>query len=206
MRYSLVALLLLALNSTVFAQTTVPFTFTSGTAAKASEVNADFQALATAIDALSARINKLDGTTPVTTADLAGTYTLTGWMSQVFIDGMSVLPAPLYDINGFGVLSGTVTLNADGTGSNSFTINGSQMVTQDISTIRTTSPISLNRAVIQKAFNVVLPTASFTWTLSGNVVTTSHGMSMRAQPGAKVLAGAQNDFASDTHIIFIITK
>lgn len=39
-------------SGVTLAQTTVPNTFTAGTAAKASEVNANFQALASAIDAL----------------------------------------------------------------------------------------------------------------------------------------------------------
>jgi hypothetical protein len=51
MRYSFAGLLLFAFSSTALAQTTVPYTFTAGTAAKASETNADFQALVTAINA-----------------------------------------------------------------------------------------------------------------------------------------------------------
>ncbi len=51
MRYSLVVLLLFVFSNTVLAQTTVPHTFVAGTAAKASEVNANFQALTTAINA-----------------------------------------------------------------------------------------------------------------------------------------------------------
>ena len=46
--------LVLALSGVASAQTTVPNTFTPGTPAKAAEVNADFQALATAIDKVAA--------------------------------------------------------------------------------------------------------------------------------------------------------
>jgi hypothetical protein len=50
MRYSFATFLLCIISSAALAQTTVPYTFTSGSAAQASQVNADFQALATAID------------------------------------------------------------------------------------------------------------------------------------------------------------
>ncbi len=51
MRYSVAAFLLCVFSGTALAQTTtVPNTFTAGTAAVAAEVNADFKALATAID------------------------------------------------------------------------------------------------------------------------------------------------------------
>lgn len=50
MRYSVVVFLLCIFSGAALAQTTVPNTFTTGTAAQASQVNANFQALATAID------------------------------------------------------------------------------------------------------------------------------------------------------------
>ena len=58
MRNTIAGLLLVAFSSSVLAQTTVPHTLISGTAAKASDVNENFQALATAIDNLSAKIAK----------------------------------------------------------------------------------------------------------------------------------------------------
>lgn len=51
------------LTGTVTAATTVPNTFTGGTAASASEVNANFTALANAIDALEARVAALENPT-----------------------------------------------------------------------------------------------------------------------------------------------
>ncbi|MEJ0037856.1 MAG: hypothetical protein WDO68_17575 [Gammaproteobacteria bacterium] len=75
MRYaSLLSILALcAVGQTAMSQTTVPNTFTVGTPAKAAEVNADFQALATAIDALATRVGKLEGGATVDT-DIVGTY------------------------------------------------------------------------------------------------------------------------------------
>jgi hypothetical protein len=51
MRHLFAGLLLFAFSSTVLAQTAVPYIFTPGTAAKASEINANFKALVTAINA-----------------------------------------------------------------------------------------------------------------------------------------------------------
>lgn len=67
MRFAFIGLLLFVVSGAVSAQTTLPYTFAPGTVAKASEVNANFQALLTAI-------NKLEG--PVTAAGVAGTYVL----------------------------------------------------------------------------------------------------------------------------------
>lgn len=77
MRYfSLLCLLALcAFGEAARAQTTVPHIFTPGTPARAVEVNANFQALVTAIDSLTARVRKLEGG-PVTDADVVGNYSL----------------------------------------------------------------------------------------------------------------------------------
>lgn len=77
MRYSFAGLILFAFSSTALAQsslTTVPYTFTAGTAAKASEVNADFQALAAAIDTASVsgyEFVQVTGTIPANTTQMA---------------------------------------------------------------------------------------------------------------------------------------
>ncbi len=68
-----------AAASTAFAQTEVPNTFESGEAASASEVNANFSALVSAIDALADRVADLESDvdsldpTEVTLSDLVGT-------------------------------------------------------------------------------------------------------------------------------------
>jgi hypothetical protein len=115
MRYSRIVglMLLCAAGGTALAQTTVPHTFTSGTQARASEVNANFQALATAIDNLSARVGKLEGGT--TDADVVGTYS---WRALQIGVGWEVAPRPA-DIEAI-VYAGTFTLAADHTFTASF--------------------------------------------------------------------------------------
>lgn len=56
MRRSISLLALLALSGGALAQTTVPNTFAAGTPAKAAAVNANFQALATAIDKVASSV------------------------------------------------------------------------------------------------------------------------------------------------------
>jgi len=76
MRNMLAAFLFLACAGNSNAQTTVPFTFSAGSPARASEVNGNFQALVNAINGLTARVAKLEG--QITAADLEGSYTLEG--------------------------------------------------------------------------------------------------------------------------------
>lgn len=60
------------------AQTTVPNTFTAGTQASASQVNANFATLANAINDLASRVSALEGPSDVTLNDLVGrTYCIT---------------------------------------------------------------------------------------------------------------------------------
>src|SRR5258706_4460391 len=112
MRYSFVGLLLSVLSGVAFAQTTVPNTFTRGTAAKASEVNANFQALATAIDNLGSRVSKLEGT--ITATDVAGTYAFASLEAETFT-GANVNVASSVGIIHHQNGNGTFTLNANGT-------------------------------------------------------------------------------------------
>ncbi len=66
----------LALAAQAHAATVVPNTFNSGQAASASAVNANFAALATAIDGVIARVEKLEGSQKITAFDIAGTYNM----------------------------------------------------------------------------------------------------------------------------------
>jgi len=110
MRYSRVLCLLsLCVAGTAVAQTTVPNVFTAGTPARAAEVNGNFQALAAAIDALAARVNKLEGGA-TTDADDTGTDNLS--ILQVGID-VETPPRPA-DVEGISY-NGSVTFNADHT-------------------------------------------------------------------------------------------
>jgi hypothetical protein len=120
MRYTRIVglMLLYAIGGNALAQTTVPHNFTSGTAARASEVNANFQALVTAIDNLSARVARLEGG-PVTDADVVGTYSA----SNLQI-GISEVAAGQGEVEAISY-EGTVTFAADHTFS--FTFTGKEM-------------------------------------------------------------------------------
>lgn len=77
MRYLFVCCLILVLSTPTFAQTTVPNTFTSGAPANADEVNANFNALLTAINVLEAKVAALESAdNSLTIADVAGAYKL----------------------------------------------------------------------------------------------------------------------------------
>ncbi|EMP54901.1 hypothetical protein MSNKSG1_14257 [Marinobacter santoriniensis NKSG1] len=63
---------------TVLAQTTVPNTFSAGTAASASQVNDNFTAVTDAINNLAARVGVLEAASSITLNDLVGrTYCIT---------------------------------------------------------------------------------------------------------------------------------
>jgi len=99
---------LLVSSVSVFAA--VPFTFTNGTPANASEINADFSYLVAQIAALQAQVTALQS--GPTMASLAGTYNITEMTTRV---DNSMAPTSFSMQSEVG--TGTVTFNADGTGS-----------------------------------------------------------------------------------------
>src|SRR5687767_1265551 len=103
MRHAFAAIALSILATASSAQVSVPFTFSAGSAARASEVNGNFQALVTGINALADRVTKLEGN--IVTADLVGTYAWSGL--QVGLIAGGTVETISY--------SGTATLAADGT-------------------------------------------------------------------------------------------
>src|SRR5882724_1461763 len=107
MRYSLAVLFLF--SGLTLAQTTVPYTFAAGTAAKASEVNLDFQALAIMIDNLSSRISRVENLGAPSVEDIAGTYKIIAMGLQV--DAPSATNGDVIH----STSNGNLTLNADGT-------------------------------------------------------------------------------------------
>ena len=101
----LISLVVFAIPYSVFSQ--VPHTFTDGTPARAEEVNANFDALVSTLAALTARVDALES---ATTASLAGTYNYFEVKVDVDQNGSNS-----FSIAG-GSASGTVVLNANGTG------------------------------------------------------------------------------------------
>jgi hypothetical protein len=154
MRYSSVVILLLVLNSTGFAQTTVPYTFAAGTAAKAAQVNTDFQALSIAIDNLSTRISRLEIIAVPNVADVAGTYSIVAMGLEM--DNPTVTNADVIH----STSSGSVTLNTDGT------FSWSQSLTDSKLAIGTPS----NGSLTATTFSSTEPHTG-TWSLLGKFLT-----------------------------------
>ena len=147
-------LICLLMCSSVYAQ--VPYTFSSGTAAKAEEVNANFTALENQIGQLQSQITQLSGTQ--TSITLAGsTYKLFRLGIKLADNG-----GGNYDI-GNKTFSGTVTFNSGGTGTFSSNETNNTMSFNNNTTNGTTS---INFQTDPKS-----NTGTFTWTLNGNSLT-----------------------------------
>jgi hypothetical protein len=151
MRTLLFAAALLAITNTTLAQTAVPYSFAAGTPAKAGEVNANFQALVSAINDLSTRVSKLDG--PLTMAALAGTYHFQGLQTE--LNGGTANQVRVYTYDG------TLTLNANGTGNASVTQTGGQI---------SISGSAQSLSVVRTVFQDPPEGNSFSWSLSGNTI------------------------------------
>ena len=61
----------------------VPNTFTAGSPASAAQVNANFNALVSAINTLEARLSKIEGKTLLTAAEISGEYHYTGFGNEL---------------------------------------------------------------------------------------------------------------------------
>jgi len=85
MRKGIAAVVLILFAVAAHAQVNVPHTFNSGAAARASEVNANFHALANAINHLSARMDRVDGG-GAGNASLSGTYRIFGFQTGLLAD------------------------------------------------------------------------------------------------------------------------
>ena len=195
MRFAFIGLLLFAVSGAVSAQTTLPYNFAPGTVAKASEVNANFQALLTAI-------NKLEG--PVTAASVAGTYVLAGlnfYMTSTPQSGTMSNNARIEHSS----TNATAVFNSNGTftfpqeSSNStamlfdFFKNGTNVVENASATTQTkTSPT----------------TGGGTWSLSGNTLTITLAGgdvgTFTAAAGGKLFIGidsSPDNKSQDLHIL-----
>lgn len=136
----------------VYAQ--VPYTFESGTAAKADEVNANFSALETQIGQLESQIAALSG---VSSTSILGTYDIFKLGVKLNDNG-----GGNYDVANSS-FSGTVVFNSGGTG----TYNTSDGDT----TLNINSDTTNNTVGFYYEKNTSSNPGTFTWTLSGNKVT-----------------------------------
>jgi hypothetical protein len=178
MRNVLATFLFLACAANGNAQTTVPFTFSAGSPARASEVNGNFQALVNALNSLTARVAKLEG--QITGADLAGSYTINGLQT-------GLIPNNRIETIAY---TGTLILRADATYSFNLIGNGFDL------------PIPGARELHPDSGNL-----SGTWSLTGTTVTLQGGFvgQLAHAVGGRVLTwtGFGNDDGSNVLLTFV---
>lgn len=193
MRYIISILMLLASITDVSAQTTLPFTFAPGTVAKASEVNANFQALLAAI-------NRLEG--QISAADIPGTYALASM--SVYLDstpqsGMMTNNARVEQISS----NATATFNVNGTFTlTQETTNGSALA---FDFLKNGANVVTAQAVTQSA--APPPTGSGTWSFSGRTLTITTGNgggTFTAAVGGRLFIGINappDNKSQDLHVL-----
>ncbi|WP_157263480.1 hypothetical protein [Azohydromonas aeria] len=181
MRKPLVALSLSLAASWAAAQVTLPYTFKPGMPAKAAEINADLQALATAINGLNARVQKLEGT--ITAADLAGTYAVNQFQTE--IGGNPGARVAAYTGRG------TLTLAANGTG----TLKGNTEVGSQLNLP------SLSRSTR----NHPQPQESFKWSYASGALTI-WGMPATVVAGGRLLVITTAGTDDGTNAIVLLTR
>ncbi len=159
-RFVLAPLVATALAATAQAAS-VPHTFVTGGIASAAEVNANFAALVDAVTALEAKVG------PQTAETLAGTYDY--FEIKIDVDSLS---ASSKSIAGAGT-SGTVVLNANGTGQLNLSTSYRQL---------TFNAVTTGDNTLQNAFFNTPETNNdaLTWTFSNGVVTIPEGGSFVA--------------------------
>lgn len=167
MRKSILAVSILTFCGIAIAATTstfsVPYMFTSGTRASASEINSNFQSLATAINNINNRIDKLEGKN-ITVADIAGTYTWTGLQVGLGVSTTSSIQSNIETV----LFNGTIVLVSDGT----FNLN----VTNDTTTLNKVDNSSTSQGDLLTHYftnNTLQSGATGTWSVIGNTITIS---------------------------------
>lgn len=195
MRLAIIGLLLFTVSGAVSAQTTLPYTFAPGTVAKASEVNANFQALLTAI-------NKLEG--PVTAASVAGNYVLLDlnlYMTSTPQSGTMSNNARIEHNSS----NATAVFNSDGTFSlPQESSNGTAML---FDFFKNNANLVANATVTAQP-NTSPPSGGGTWTLSGSTLTISltggGSGAFTAAAGGKLFIGidtSPDNKSQDLHIL-----
>lgn len=186
-RFVLVGLLTLV-SVAAHAQTfTLPVNIGGSGSAKAADVGADLQAIATAINALMARASKLEGN--IVAADLAGTYALNGLQNE--IGGANTTGAHV----GASTFYGIVTLTSDGNAT--------------FSNARAGTQVNLGSMPFQSqpaAGNG--PTSGvFQWTYANGVLSALGGSFSVAAGGRLMIRTSSNDFSDDgTSVLLILSR
>ncbi len=185
MKFQILAAAIAALTfgNQATAQVTVPNTFVAGAAAKASEVNANFQALAAAINSLAARVAKAEG--QVLAADLAGTYALSRFQSEIGT-GTNAGWVASY------VSGGTLTLAANGTATLSGLVESGSQVNFPSGT-----RITLNRPEA---------TVNLTWSYTGGKVVLPDGGTLLVADGGRLLISTSANPEDGTTVLLLFVR
>jgi len=182
MRNTLVAFLVALATPCVFADASVPNTFSPGAPARAADVNANFSALVSAINAVGARVSKLEG--QITQADLAGTYSIQRFQTEMSGDPGSHIA--VY------VAGGSVTLVADGTGS---FVGPAETGTQMNVQARTVGPFS----------GAGGNSGPITWSYSGGVVNMLGG-TLNVVAGGRLLIKVGSTSSDGSAHVMLLTR
>jgi hypothetical protein len=183
------ALAVLAVAASAHAQTTLPYTFTSPSPPKGTQVQADLDVLVAAIDSLKARVSKLEG--QITAADLVGTYAVNGFQTEIF-DGGS--PGSCCHVSNY-IYLGTATLAADGT------LTGS--LSGEIGTILHLASTPFSHAQINN------PGGSFgtTWNYSGGSLNVGGGFgNFAVVAGGRLLVHTGANQSDGTMVMLLFTR
>ena len=175
----------LAIAPAAWAQTTVPHTFAAGSPAKAGEVNANFQALAAAINSLAARLDRAEG--KLTAADIVGTYRFQGLQTE------QGGPGPYVRVD---TSDGVVTFRSDGTGSLQLSNVASQLSITGGQGTAVTGTRTL------RTFN---ESDNFNWSITGSVVDLS-GLKFYAVDGGRLLVQTSTDTADGTGKVILLVR
>jgi|GEM_PF-3379151 len=155
--------------------------------------NPQIQALSSELEALTARVAKLEG--QITAADLVGTYALHGFQNEMHApNSPGGYPAQISSY----VFVGTAVLNADGTGTISVTTpdSGSSMVLGP--------PATVHNFVGSGG-----GTISGNWTYDALGGTISFGAGtppLSVAAGGRVLTGASANPADNTDVLLVLTR
>lgn len=197
---NLFAVFVLSLTATtsVVAQTTLPFTFAPGTVAKASEVNANFQALLTAINKLEEKVSKLEG--QISKEDVVGTYVLSTFNVRVSSGGTGESPRVEHTAT-----NGTATFSLDMDMNGTFSVSGEANYGLElVFNFQNGPPSTSATAAIQPS--TPGPIIGGTWSLSGRTlaITSPSGVSgeFTAAAGGRLFIGVTQ--GQTQHLLFLV--
>lgn len=222
MRNLFLAVGFLVLSNTASAQTTVPNTFTAGSPAKAAEVNANFQALVTAInslgarvdsvstrvDSVTARVGKLEGT--LTATDVAGTYALYGLQTDVIpsaVSGMNEGQMEAISYSGTAILTATSTLGGTLTLSTTESTNALRWLFEPFGGGNTPTGAPLGKLTLNRTFTGTPGSTPGTWTFAADgTLTLSTGGTWSGVAGGRLFVTSISRSSDGSNVLLVLVR